>query len=127
MTAIQFPGLAASSGHNCLQVDNSGYVTNTGQPAAQEAQQHGQCRNSGQIAITTGVERHSPALTRFSSAGGTELQRLQARWRTWAELRSREQRLRAGECLDDALSSEQREHWPRYDVTNSAFGAVGTA
>ena len=29
-TAIQFPGLAASSGHNCLQVDNSGYVTNTG-------------------------------------------------------------------------------------------------
>jgi hypothetical protein len=29
-TSIQFPGLAASSGHNCLQVDNSGYVTNTG-------------------------------------------------------------------------------------------------
>ena len=29
-TAIEFPGLAASSGHNCLQVDNSGYVTNTG-------------------------------------------------------------------------------------------------
>jgi hypothetical protein len=29
-TAIKFPGLAASSGHNCLQVDNSGYLTNTG-------------------------------------------------------------------------------------------------
>ncbi|HTB98162.1 MAG TPA: glycosyl hydrolase family 28-related protein [Terracidiphilus sp.] len=29
-TAIQFPGLAATSGHNCLQVDNSGYLTNTG-------------------------------------------------------------------------------------------------
>jgi len=29
-TAIQFPGLAAASGHSCLQVDNSGYVTNTG-------------------------------------------------------------------------------------------------
>ncbi|MGA3009937.1 MAG: hypothetical protein ABSD72_06710 [Terracidiphilus sp.] len=29
-TAIQFPGLAASSGHNCLQVDNSGYISNTG-------------------------------------------------------------------------------------------------
>ena len=27
---IQFPGLAASSGHNCLQIDNSGYITNTG-------------------------------------------------------------------------------------------------
>jgi hypothetical protein len=29
-TAIAFPGLAASSGHNCLQIDNSGYVSNTG-------------------------------------------------------------------------------------------------
>jgi hypothetical protein len=27
---IQFPGLAASSGHSCLQIDNSGYITNTG-------------------------------------------------------------------------------------------------
>jgi hypothetical protein len=29
-TAIKFPGLAAASGHNCLQVDNSGFMTNTG-------------------------------------------------------------------------------------------------
>jgi hypothetical protein len=29
-TAIKFPGLAASSGHYCLQVDNSGFITNTG-------------------------------------------------------------------------------------------------
>ncbi len=29
-TAIKLPGLAASSGHNCLQIDNSGYITNTG-------------------------------------------------------------------------------------------------
>ena len=29
-TAIKFPGLAASSGHSCIQIDNSGYVTNTG-------------------------------------------------------------------------------------------------
>jgi hypothetical protein len=29
-TSIKFPGLAASSGDNCLQIDNSGYVTNTG-------------------------------------------------------------------------------------------------
>ncbi len=29
-TSIKFPGLAATSGHFCLQVDNSGYVTNTG-------------------------------------------------------------------------------------------------
>ena len=29
-TAIKFPGLAAASGHNCLQIDTSGYLTNTG-------------------------------------------------------------------------------------------------
>jgi hypothetical protein len=29
-TSIKFPGLAASSGHNCLQIDNSGYISNTG-------------------------------------------------------------------------------------------------
>ncbi len=30
--AIQFPGLAASSGHNCVEIDNSGYISNTGSP-----------------------------------------------------------------------------------------------
>jgi hypothetical protein len=29
-SAIKFPGLAAGTGHNCLQVDTSGYITNTG-------------------------------------------------------------------------------------------------
>jgi hypothetical protein len=29
-TSIKFPGLAASSGHFCVQVDSSGYLTNTG-------------------------------------------------------------------------------------------------
>ena len=29
-TSIKFPGLAASSGTNCLQIDTSGYLTNTG-------------------------------------------------------------------------------------------------
>ncbi len=29
-TAIKFPGLAAASGRNCLQIDNSGYISNTG-------------------------------------------------------------------------------------------------
>ncbi len=28
--AIKLPGLAAASGTNCLQIDNSGYITNTG-------------------------------------------------------------------------------------------------
>jgi len=29
-TSIKFPGLAAATGHACLQVDTSGYLTNTG-------------------------------------------------------------------------------------------------
>jgi hypothetical protein len=29
-TSIKFPGLAAGSGHYCLQVDSSGFITNTG-------------------------------------------------------------------------------------------------
>jgi hypothetical protein len=29
-TSVKLPGLAASTGHNCLQIDNSGYITNTG-------------------------------------------------------------------------------------------------
>jgi hypothetical protein len=32
--AIQFPGLAAASGHDCMQIDNSGYISNTGLPCA---------------------------------------------------------------------------------------------
>ncbi|MGD0097737.1 MAG: hypothetical protein ABSB60_14690 [Terracidiphilus sp.] len=30
ITSIKFPGLAASSGHFCLQIDTSGYISNTG-------------------------------------------------------------------------------------------------
>ncbi|HWG21501.1 MAG TPA: hypothetical protein VG225_13305 [Terracidiphilus sp.] len=30
-TSIKLPGLAAPSGHNCLQIDNSGYLSNAGQ------------------------------------------------------------------------------------------------
>jgi hypothetical protein len=29
-TSIRFPGFATVSGHNCLQIDNSGYISNTG-------------------------------------------------------------------------------------------------
>ncbi|WP_348264072.1 hypothetical protein P8935_05940 [Telmatobacter sp. DSM 110680] len=29
-TSIKFPGLSATSGHNCMQIDSSGYISNTG-------------------------------------------------------------------------------------------------
>ena len=53
-TSIKFPGLAASSGHYCLQVDNSGYITNTG-IACGSGSGSGTVNsgNSGQIAYYT--------------------------------------------------------------------------
>ena len=55
-TSIKFPGLAATSGHFCLQVDTSGYLTNTG--AACGSGSGGangtiNTANSGQIAYYT--------------------------------------------------------------------------
>jgi hypothetical protein len=35
--AIKLPGLAASSGKNCLQIDNTGYITNTAMPCSSGA------------------------------------------------------------------------------------------
>ncbi len=32
VNAIKFPGLAAAGGHDCLQIDNSGFISNTGSP-----------------------------------------------------------------------------------------------
>ncbi len=51
-TAIQFPGLAAASGHSCLQVDNSGYISNTGSACGSGGGGSGTVGNgiSGQIA-----------------------------------------------------------------------------
>ncbi len=56
--AIKFPGLAASSGDFCLQIDNSGYITNTGSPCGTGSGTGGadgtiNSGNSGQIAYYT--------------------------------------------------------------------------
>jgi hypothetical protein len=72
-SAIKFPGLAASSGHNCLQIDNSGYITNTG--AACAAGGGGGTINSGtsgQIAYYTQSGTILGGVTTVPvSAGGT--------------------------------------------------------
>ncbi len=57
-TSIKFPGLAASSGHFCLQVDTSGYLTNTGTACGSGSGSGGtsgtiNSGNSGQIAYYT--------------------------------------------------------------------------
>jgi len=72
-TSIKFPGLAAGSGHNCLQIDNSGYITNTGS-ACGSGNGSGTVNSgaTGQIAYYNGT---GTALSGMSavpvSAGGT--------------------------------------------------------
>ncbi len=74
-TSIRFPGLAASSGTDCLQIDNSGYISNTGSACGSgSGGTTGTINsgNSGQIAYYTA---NGTALSGMSmvpvSAGGT--------------------------------------------------------
>ncbi len=50
-TGIKFPGLAAGSGHSCVQIDNTGYLSNTGSACAGSSVGTG---TSGQIAYYPG-------------------------------------------------------------------------
>ena len=52
--SIKFPGLAAASGHDCLQIDNAGFLTNTGSACGSgSGSTNGTVNsgNTGQIAI----------------------------------------------------------------------------
>jgi hypothetical protein len=72
-TSIKFPGLAASSGHNCLQVDNSGFLTNTGS-ACGTGGGSGTIGSgtTGQVAYYTGVGTAIGGMSAVPiSAGGT--------------------------------------------------------
>ena len=70
-TSIAFPGLAASSGHNCVQIDNSGYITNTGSACGAGSGSVG-TGNSGQIAYYTGTGTTIGGMSTVPvSAGGT--------------------------------------------------------
>lgn len=71
-TTIQFPGLAASSGHNCLQVDNSGYLSNTGSGCGSGANGTVNSGSQGQIAYYSGSGTALSGMTTIPvSAGGT--------------------------------------------------------
>jgi len=71
--AIQFPGLAAAAGQSCLQIDNSGYISNSG-AACGSGSTNGTVNNgsSGQIAYYSG---NGPVVSGMSavpvSSGGT--------------------------------------------------------
>jgi hypothetical protein len=74
-TSIKFPGLAASSGHNCLQIDNSGYITNTGSACGSGSGSSNGTINSGsagQIAYYTAAGTTLGGLSTVPlTAGGT--------------------------------------------------------
>jgi hypothetical protein len=66
-TSIKFPGLAAGSGKNCLQIDNSGYLSNTGSGCATLS-----AGVNGQIAIYSGSGTTIGGISSVPlSAGGT--------------------------------------------------------
>jgi hypothetical protein len=72
--AIKFPGLAASSGHNCLQVDNSGFLTNTGSACGSSSGGSGTVNSgtSGQIAFYPANGTTVDGISQVPvSAGGT--------------------------------------------------------
>jgi hypothetical protein len=72
-TAIKFPGLAAGSGHDCMQIDDSGYITNTGVPCG-SGNGNGTVTtgNTGQIAYYTASGNAVAGMTTVPiAAGGT--------------------------------------------------------
>jgi len=73
-TAIKFPGLAAGSGHYCMQVDTSGYITNTGTACGAGGSTNGTVNSGtvGQIAYyNTNGAVVSGTATVPVAAGGT--------------------------------------------------------
>jgi hypothetical protein len=127
-TTIQFPGLAAGSGHNCLQIDNSGYVTNTG-TACGSGSSNGTVNtgSSGQIAYYNGTGTVLSGTSTVSiTAGGTGSATASG------ALTNLGGAALAGAAFTGPLSTSGTfsaanniSIGPRYDVTNSAFGAKG--
>jgi hypothetical protein len=71
-TAIKFPGLAASSGHNCLQIDNSGYISNSGSSCGGGLNGTVNAGAAGQVAYYTGDGTAIAGTTAVAvTAGGT--------------------------------------------------------
>jgi hypothetical protein len=71
-TAIKFPGLAAASGRNCLQIDNSGYISNSGSGCGSSQNGIVNTGNAGQVAYYTGNGNVIAGMNAVAvNAGGT--------------------------------------------------------
>jgi hypothetical protein len=128
-TSIQFPGLAASSGHNCLQVDNSGYVTNTGAACGSGGGSSGTVNagTSGQIAYYSGAGTTLSGINTVSvTAGGTGASTASGALANLGGAALTGASFSGPLSLASTLSvANNLSIGPRYDVTNSAFGAKG--
>jgi hypothetical protein len=127
-TTIQFPGLAASSGHNCLQVDNSGYITNTGS-ACSTGSSNGTVNSgsSGQIAYYSGTGTVLSGTNTVSvTAGGTGASTASGALTNLGGAALTGATFTGPLSTSSTLSAANLSSiGPRYDVTNSAFGAKG--
>ena len=127
-TAIKFPGLAASSGHNCLQIDDSGFITNTGATCGTGSTNGAvNAGTSGQIAYYNGDGTTVSGITTVSiTAGGTGSSTAAG---ALANL-GRSSAYRSGvyrscQHIEHLSVANITSIGPRYDVTNAAFGAQG--
>jgi hypothetical protein len=117
--AIKFPGLAASSGDFCLQVDDSGYMTNTGSPCGTGSGGGGasgtiNSGTSGQIAYYT---------TSGTVIGGTSAVPLASGGTGATTAAGAVANVVNGENIAPSVSASKLS--PELDVTNPAYGAVG--
>jgi hypothetical protein len=125
-TAIKFPGLAASSGHNCLQIDNSGFITNTG-AACGTGSMNGTINagTSGQIAYYSGNGTTISGTSTVSvTAGGTGAATASGALANLGGASLAGAAFTGPVSISTSLSvANNASIGPRYDVTNAAFGA----
>ncbi len=127
-TSIQFPGLSATSGYSCLQIDNSGFISNTG-AACGTGSMNGTINagTSGQIAYYSGNGTAiSGASTVSVTAGGTGASTALGALGNLGGAALAGAGFTGPVSIASTLSVENNVSiGPRFDVTNSAFGAKG--
>ena len=129
-TAIKFPGLSAISGHNCLQIDNSGFISNTG-AACGTGSMNGtiSAGASGQIAYYSGNGTAVSGTNTVSvTAGGTGSSTASGALANLGGAGLAGAAFTGPVSVSTTLSvANNISIGPRYDVTNPAFGAKGDA
>jgi len=126
---IRFPGLAASSGHNCLQIDNSGYISNTGSSCFAGSGGSGTVNagTAGQIAYYGGSGTAVSGISTVPvSAGGTGASTAAGALSNLGGASVTGATFSGPVIVGSTLSvANNTSNGPRYDVTNPVFGAKG--